>query len=346
MINFYDSNCTDFNNNGLGSLKDTIKCEVTEELNGELTVDFEYPKSAKYSNFIDNDMIIKIDTGESQRQLFRIKNFNENLKTITAKPQHISYDLIDNALEDVFPQNLNGNAALNWILTHTQYNHNFSSYSDITKVASARYVRKNPIQAIIGDIDNSFVKLWGGELERDNFIIKMLSRRGEDKGFKIKYRKNLAGIEFTKDDSNVITRLRPVGYDGLLLPEKYIDSPLINDYPHPKIGEIEYSDIKLKEKLEDEEGYDTLEECYDEMRKRAALEYSQNNIDKPLINVKVDFVDLSKTTAYKNYKVLTEVKMGDTVTVILDKIKVKVRVIRTVYDTLIGRFTKLELRRI
>ncbi len=344
MINLYDSKCIDFNNNGIGPLKDTIKCEVTEELNGELTVDFEYPKNQKYSEIIDNDMIIKIDTGESEKQLFRIKNYNEDLKTIKAKPQHITYDLIDNALDDVFPQNLNGDAALDWILKHTQYQNNFKSYSDIAKHASARYVRKNPIQAILGDIDNSFVNVWGGELVRDNYTIKMLKQRGEDKGFKIKYRKNLTGIEFTKDDSGVITRLRPIGYNGLLLPERYVDSSLINNYPHPKIGEIEYSDIKLKENEEDEDGYNTLEECYKEMRRRALLEYSQNNIDKPLINVKVDFIDLSKTTAYADYKILTEVKMGDTVTVILDGIQVKVRVIRTVYDTLVGRFTKLELR--
>lgn len=33
MINLYDSKEENFNNNGIGSLKDTIKCEVTEELN-------------------------------------------------------------------------------------------------------------------------------------------------------------------------------------------------------------------------------------------------------------------------------------------------------------------------
>ena len=52
MINLYNSKETNFNNNGIGSLRDTIKCEVTEELNGEFTVDFEYPKNCKYSNYI------------------------------------------------------------------------------------------------------------------------------------------------------------------------------------------------------------------------------------------------------------------------------------------------------
>ena len=228
MINLYESTCEDFNNNGIASLKDTIKCEITEELNGEYTVDFEYPRKSKYSEQIDNDMIIKIDAGVTERQLFRIKGYNKDLSTIKATPQHITYDLIDNALDDVYPQNLNGNAAIDWILTHTQYNHKFKGYSNISTQATARYVRKNPIEAIIGDLDNSFVKVWGGELERNNYNIRVLSKRGEDRGYKIKYAKNLTGIDFTKDDTSVITRLRPVGYDGLLLPEKYVDSSLIN----------------------------------------------------------------------------------------------------------------------
>ena len=343
MINLYDSKCTDFNNNGIASLKDTSKCEVTEELNGEFTIEFEYPRNSKYAENIDNDMIIKVDTGEAERQLFRIKGYNKDLTIIKATPQHISYDLIDNALDDVYPQNLDGNSAINWILNHTQYSHNFTGFSDITKQGTARYVRKNVIEAIIGDLDNSFVNVWGGEIERNNFNIRMLSKRGTDKGYKIKYAKNLSGIDFSKDDSNIITRLRPIGYDGLLLPEKYVDSPLINNYPHPKIGEIEYSDIKLKENEEDEDGFDTLEECYAELRKRASQEFEENNIDKPTINVKVDFIDLSKTTKYKDYKILTDVKLGDTVYVSLDNMLIAVRVIKTVYDALLHRFTALEL---
>lgn len=162
-------------------------------------------------------------------------------------------------------------------------------------------------------------------------------------GYKIKYGKNLTGIEFSSDDSEIITRLRPMGYDGLMLPEIYVDSPIIDEYPHPKIGEITYSDIKVKESEDDEEGYDTLEECYEELRNRASLEFSDNNIDKPSVNIKVDFVDLSKTNAYKQYKFLNELKLGDTVTVVLNNFETSVRVIKTVYDSLLHRFTELEL---
>ena len=75
---------------------------------------------------------------------------------------------LNTTISNIEKQNLNGNAAIDWILTHTQYNHKFKGYSNISTQATARYVRKNPIEAIIGDLDNSFVKVWGGELERNN----------------------------------------------------------------------------------------------------------------------------------------------------------------------------------
>ena len=343
MIILYDSNCNDFDNNGIGILTDAIKCEVSEALNGELILDMEYPITSKYIEYIVNENIIKCDAGLEEDQLFRIKNVKPSLDTIIIYGEHITYDLADNFLEDVFPQNMNGVGCLDWILTHTLYPHNFTSSSDIQISASARYVRKNPIEAIIGDLENSFVNLWGGELKRNNFAISMLTRRGNNKGYKIKYRKNLTGLDFTIDNSNIVTKIMPQGYNGLFLPEKYIDSPLIDIYPHPKIQLIEFSNVKVKEKEDDEEGYATAEEAYQELRRLCNLKYAEENIDKPIVNLKVDFIDLSKTTEYQNYTFLESVSMGDTVTVELDYTQVEVRVIKTTYDSLLHRYTKLEL---
>lgn len=343
MIILYDANCKDFNNNGIGILKDPIKCEVSEALNGELVLDMEYPITSKYIEFIINENIIKCDAGLEEDQLFRIKHVKHNFDTITIYGEHISYDLADNFLEDVFPQNLNGAACLDWILSHTLDSHNFNSFSDIQTVSSARYVRKNPIEAIVGDLENSFVNLWGGELERNNYTIKMLNRRGNDKGYKIRYRKNLTGLDFTIDNSNIVTKIMPQGYNGLFLPEKYIDSPLINNYPHKKVKVIEFSDVKVKENADEEEGFATAEEAYQELRRLCNLKYSEENIDKPTVNLKVDFVDLSQTTEYQDYTFLESVSMGDTIRVELDYTQVEVRVIKTTYDALLHRYTKLEL---
>ncbi|MCI8396824.1 MAG: hypothetical protein HFJ52_04030 [Clostridia bacterium] len=53
----------------------------------------------------------------------------------------------------------------------------------------------------------------------------MLSRRGEDSGYKIKYRKNITGLKFAKEDTNVITRLRPMRLQRLNVTRKIYRQP-------------------------------------------------------------------------------------------------------------------------
>ena len=111
--------------------------------------------------------------------------------------------------------------------------------------------------------DNSFVNRWGGELKRDNFDVKMLQNRGMDRGVVIRHKKDLLGYEGNVDWKSPITRIMPQGFDGLFLPEKYVDSPLINKYPHPKIKVIECKHIKatIGENADDEDAV-PLEEAY------------------------------------------------------------------------------------
>lgn len=88
----------------------------------------------------------------------------------------------------------------------------------------------------------------------------------DSKNYTIRHRKDLKGYSAEIDESTVITKIRPVGYDGLMLPELYVDSPLINAYVEPRIQQFEYSSVKVKTKESDEEGFNTIEEAYAELR--------------------------------------------------------------------------------
>lgn len=345
MINLYNSNTVEFDNNGLANLKDMINCFVTEELNGVFEFEAEYPLSSDYIEQIKNENILKLDIGNDNKQLFRIKKITPNLKTMKIYGQHITYDLKDNNLDDVYPRNQNCNNMGQWILSRTQYEHNFSFFSDIEKIASARYVDVNPLKAIMGEQYNSFLNLFGGEIVRDNFTIKILQNRGLNNGYKLSKTKNITGLEITEDNSSIATRLIPKAYDGIKLPEKYIDSPLINNYPHPYIQEIEFSDVKLKseESPDDEEAFDTLEELYEELRRRCYEKFTIENIDKPLTNVKVNFVELSKTDVYAKFKNMETLQLGDYVTLKTDNYNIVLQVIKTKYNVLLKRLTEIEL---
>lgn len=345
MITLHKAKSTDFlENNGIGILKDCTSAEVIEEINGEFSITIEYPEKGYLYNEIEEDKIIVSDVGYGEPQAFRIKNIEETLTNKKIYATHIFYDLSDNQLEDVYPQNLNGNTAINWILSKTQYEHKFTGFSDIETAKSARYVRKNGVQALIGNEENSFVNRWGGEIVRDNYKISILRKRQSTSSIKtIRYKKNLKGITFNIDFTTVGTRLMPMGYDALLLPEKYIDSPLINNYSHPIIKKLEYADVKVKN-TEDEEGFETIEDAQEELR-RLTKQDIEAGIDKPSLSTTIDFVKLSDTEEYKNYKNLEELYIGDSINVYVQKINIDIeqRIVKTTYNPLTKKFTKYEL---
>lgn len=124
----------------------------------------------------------------------------------------------------------------------------------------------------------------------------------------------------------------------------WVDSPNINKYANVKERVINFEDIKVKESEEDEEGFNTIEEARAELIRQCNLLY-ESGIDKPTVNYKIDMIDLSNTTAYKDFKVLVDVKQGDIVTCYIKEldIDVKARVIDFERDELTGEYNSIEL---
>ncbi|MEB9611451.1 phage tail spike protein [Bacillus cereus] len=336
MITLYKPNETDFTHNGIGALdKNIYNATVEEELNGLFLFSFSYPLFAPRGLEIEGMSIIKVPTPDGE-QLFRVAAPKVSMGEITAQCYHIFYDLTENLIEDIFAETTNGNGAMNRMSAGCQYKHPFQFYSDVPKIASARIVRKNPVEALLDSSqDNSFVNRWGGELKRDNFDVKMLQNRGMDRGVVIRHKKDLLGYEGNVDWKSPITRIMPQGFDGLFLPEKYVDSPLINKYPHPKIKVVGFKHIKaaIGENADDEDAV-PLEEAYRLLRQAAKDMFAIQKVDQPKANYNVKFQELSQTEEYKDYKHLQSVYMADTVTVEHqeDGIDIKAKVIAYKYD--------------
>lgn len=346
MLTIYNEFTTNFNNNGIGILRDVISANITEELNGCYELEMEYPIKGHLSEEIKEGNVIKARSVESY-QLFRIKHVKKNLNRKTVVATHIFYDWNDDFIEDTYPQKLAGQAALTWLVNHTvNSNKKFTAYSDITKIATARYVRRNPVECLIGNIDNSFVNVWGGELERDNFTIKMLENRGKDTGYKIIFSKNLTGIEVDIDYSNVITKVMPQGFDGLLLPEKYVESSHINEYPNEKIKKVEFSEVQIVDDDEHPENNVNEETAYELLRTKAKELFDKDKIDVPVVDIKVELIELSKTREYKGkYDFLETLKLGDTLYTKVEALDVdiSIKIVKYQWDVLKERYISLEL---
>ncbi|HEM3581567.1 TPA: phage tail protein [Streptococcus suis] len=343
MICLYAADESLFEHNGLGILdNDLKKCHVEEELNNLYTLTAQYPLWAKFGKSIRNGMIIKAPTPNGD-QLFRIYQSKPSMGMLEIHAFHIFYDLAFNFIEDTNIVSKSGQAWLQQLSQNTQYRHPFTFFSDISTVAGSRVVRKNCVEILLNtSLDNSFVNRFGGEILRDNFKVYFNRLIGENRGFKIRHKKNLKGYTANIDDKSVITRIMPIGFDGLLLPEKYVDSPRISDYPFPRIGKVEVDVKAAVGENADAKDAIPLNEAHAKMRSLVREQFGL--IDVPTCSYEVDFVELSKTKEYADFQNLETVRIGDTVTVSHDEdgFYVEAKVIRYEYDSLAGSLLRIE----
>ena len=338
MIEIYLKTNTNYDKNGDITL-DPTSCTYKES-EKELTLEHFLDEDGrwKYINF--ENVIAAEENGK--KKFYRIYNVVRELYSVTAYARPIFYDLIDKVLLDVRPTNKIGQEALDIILADT----GFTGHSNISNLSTAYYVSKNIVEALLGNEENSFLNRWGGEFYCENFDVYINDKIGSDNGVRVEFGYNLNEIEEDVNIEEVVTRIIPVGYDGIMLDGEtpWVDSPLINKYTQPKMRVIEFSDVKVKESSDDEEGFDTIEEARAELIRQCNLLY-ENDIDKPTVNYKIDMINLANTTAYKDFKMLVEVNKGDTVTCYIKHldIDVKARVIDYERDLITGEYTSIEL---
>ncbi|MFK4468482.1 phage tail spike protein [Bacillus sp. RC252] len=338
MITLYKPNETNFTHNGIGILDNNIyEAEIEEILNGVYTLSFKYPLFSPHGLDIIGQSLIKAPTPDGD-QLFRVANPHPTDGEVQVFCYHIFYDLVDNFIEDTNIVGKSGMGALDQVKGALQYPTIFDFYSDIENIANARLVRKNPVEFLLDNgQDNSFLNRWGGELLRDNFNVRMLARRGRDRGVVIQHKKDLIGYEADIDWQSVITKIMPQGANELLLPEKYVTSPLVNKYVNPKIRKIEFPEVKAKQgdAINDDDAL-PLPEALNKLRGLALGMFNSQHVDQPPATYKVKFQELSQTEEYKDLAVLQRVYMGDTVTVqhLDEGIDIKAKVVSYKYDPL------------
>ena len=338
MIEIYLKTNTNYAKNGDITL-DPTKC-VYKDSENEVTLEHFLDEDGRWK-YIDLENVIAAEEN-GKKKLFRIYNIVRSLYSVTAYARPIFYDLIDKVLLDVRPTNKLGQEALNIILENT----GFTGHSNLTTLSTSYYIRKNIVEALLGDEENSFLNRWGGEFYCENFDVYINDRIGSDNGVRVEFGYNLNEIEEDVNIEDVVTRIIPTGFDGIMLEGNtpWIDSPLIKKYEHIKMRVINFSDVKVKENSDDEEGFNTIEEARAELINRCNKLYEED-LDKPTVNYKIDMINLANTTAYKDFKMLVTVNKGDTVTCYIPHldINVKARVIDYQRDLLTGEYNYIEL---
>lgn len=343
MIEVYVKGNEDYESNGDMTLTPTT-CEVELSVEGIVELTLEHPiDDLGRWEYLVTDNVIAAPTPYSKKQLFRIYDYTKTETEVTAYARHIFYDSAGEMLVDVRPTDKTGQEALDIILSGTKY----KAKTNIKTRSTAYYIRKNIMEAIGGDDENSFINRWGGERMYDNFTVIINDRLGGDYGACAEFGRNMTGIEADISIDDVVTRIIPVSYNGHTLEgeEPWIDSPIIGSYANPRVAVIKFEDVKLLEDCQEgEEGFSTLELLREELKRRCAKEY-ENGLDKPKVNYKVDLVEVANTEDYKDYKKLTTIGIGDDVLTKDRKLKINVtaRCIRLVYDCIEEENAEVEL---
>ena len=180
-----------------------------------------------------------VEARQLRDQPFRIYRVVPELDKITVYARHVFYDLMDNMIRKYEPPaTTTGANVVQGIASSCLSEHDFTFYSDLDSTAEeVVFENVNPVDAILGD--GGLVEKYGGELARDWFDVFLVKRVGSDTDVQIRQGKNLLGISYDVDLTDVVTRIMPTGEDKdgnlLYLPEVYIDSPNIDRLPASEV---------------------------------------------------------------------------------------------------------------
>jgi len=318
MIQIYNPSNTNFGKNG-DMVLFPMSATSNLVLNGSWSAELVHPLDdrGRYK-YIVEEAVVKMP-GYNGDQLYRIKSVEKSDSGVTAEMEPIFYDSMDDCwLTDIRPTNDTGQEALTAMLAP---NSKYSGQSNIMNISTAYYQNMNFMEALNGDIDQSFIKRWGGEIIFDNFSVIVNTRAGADHGVTLQYGKNIPedGMSISVDTRDVVTRIYPVAYNGRMMNGNgYVDSPLIANYPTIKTAKMEFEDVKLIDDAEEGDEDDGVIICATQTELNAALTQKCNEqyaagIDKPTVTIEADMVILAKTDQYKQYQIIENVSLGDTI---------------------------------
>ena len=286
-----------------------------------------------------------VESRQLRDQPFRIYRVVPELDKITVYARHVFYDLLDNMIKSYKPSSSAvGASVVQTISSSCLSEHDFTFYSDLDSQAEdVEFENCNPVDALLGE--GGVVEKYTGELTRDWWDVYVVKRVGQDSNVQIRQAKNLLGISYDIDLTDVVTRIMPTGEDAdgnvLYLPELFLDSPLIGSYTHPKWIHLAVSEAKEKTDGDDKK---TREQCYTEMRSQAQAQFDAG-CDTPTVTLSVDFINCADTEEYREYGFLQNIYLGDAVRVIAPRIGVWVsmRMTQYTYNCLTKKYTQMTL---
>ena len=338
----YKANATNFTTFGIGVLKDCTSCEVTEERNGAYECVLKYPITGAMYKELATERLVKAKPNDTaDDQVFRIYRISTPINgEVTVYAQHISYDLSNVAALQWSAESISPSLAMDRVFSNTATPHNFTFQTDYSSAKPFSVSKPQSVRACLGGVAGSFLDLWGGEFEWDNFKVIHHQGRGTKTGVVIEYGKNLTDLEHDSENTDVYTDLLPY---AVVTAEDGTETAVT--LPEVLLPITDTTLVQRKTLIRDfTEYFDDENPVSAEGLRAYANNYIKNNpLGTSVPTLTVAFEPLWKQPEYA--ATLERVSLCDTVTIrhsVLG-ITAKAKVITTEYDTLAEKYISITL---
>lgn len=333
----FEKDETSFASLGIGALTDCVTVTVKRVLNGQDELALTYPDNGIRVQELQNSRIILAQPEyQKPRQPYVIYQVSKPVRgLITVYARHIRERA---SFIPVMPFTASSLAdTLMKIDDYCAETSPFSYWTDKTVTANFKLETPASLGNVLGGMEGSILDTYGGEYEFDNFLVKIWNRRGVDRGVTLRYGKNVTDATQEESIESTITGICPFWTDGegtlVTLPEKVVHSQNAANFPFNRTIPKDFSE--------------QFENAPTEAQLRAAAQsyISQAGIGIPKVSLSVSFEHLAQYPEYQDVAVLETVNLGDTVTVIFERLDVNAtaRVIQTEYDVLNEKYRKVSI---
>ncbi|EPI00394.1 phage minor structural protein [Enterococcus faecalis 20.SD.W.06] len=313
--------------------------EINRVLNGAYRFYGNYARDGQYRSYLKKGNFLKAQVEDGSYQYFEIYNIKKNLQSVSVTARHIGFMANKNFIINSFTANGNGTQIMNNLKAALTFKQRFNYLSNVGTTHQFTAKQVGPIDAIIGSNNGNqnLTGVTGGELEMDNFNLKLVKQIGSDNGFRIDFGVNLEAIDEDFDDESIINSLFLIGgvpdndYDQDKEPITYgfLEIAGVND-SNRRIGKRENSECKTT----------------DELKKWGQSLFDKDRIHEPKVTHTVSMVALEHTLEYEDiYEELSSLHFGDVAHVRAKEVDIEVteRMVEYTWFPTLGKFKDIVL---
>lgn len=340
----YESTETEFTSNGLGRLRDMIRCECTEERNGVYEVEFEYPiTGAHYDEIIPGRIIAVEHDNSGDIQPFDIYYYSKPINgVVTFRATHVSYRLSGVVFQNEAQVPSDDLTVLfRYLSAQSVPSNPFTYYTDIITRSSLPCFNYDGmgepliVKQVLGGMEGSILDTFGGEYLFDKFNVSLLMNRGIEKDFCIKYGVNMTEFTDEVDSSEAYNACVPF-WKG---ESQIIKGDMVEAEMPSYDGQIHCVPLDLSEDYE--AGMVTKELL--EIRAKYIMKQKQTYLPKQ--NISVKFINLSDSEEYQQFENLQKCQLCDSIKIIFPFYDMEgtFKIVKVVWDVLQEKYTEMEL---